>query len=400
MQAFLVLLLAYVLSQFYRAFLAVIAGDLAHDLSLTPAELGNVSAIWFVTFAFSQFGVGVALDRVGPRRTVAGLFLVAVVGAVGFAAATSYLQACLAMALIGIGCSPVLMGSMYYFGRTAPANRFAYLGSMILGLGSLGNLIGAAPLAWSAAMVGWRASIVAIAVITTVSALLVYLVIRDPERVISKDAQDEGLLDGLRAIFSLRPIQIMVPFILISYASVAALRSLWVAPFFGDVHGFDTVARGNAALVMAIAMTLGALAYGPLERRLGSAKHTALLGSIVAVFTLGGLALIGAQSSLLALLLYALFGFTAMTYAIVLAHARQFFPAHLLGRGVTTLNFMFIGGTGLLQLLSGRLVESTTAAGWSAEATYMTLHGTIALALAASTIIYVFAPARPADLNS
>ena len=395
MPAFLTLLLAYILSQFYRAFLAVIAGDLARDLSLTPAELGNVSAVWFVTFALSQFGVGVALDRIGPRRTVSGLFLVAVIGAIWFSLATSYFAACLAMALIGIGCSPVLMGSMYYFGRTAPSDRFAFLGSTILGLGSLGNLLGAAPLAWSAAVIGWRASVVVIAVVTALSALLVYLVIRDPDRLASKDEKSDGLLAGLRAIFALRPIQIMVPFILISYASVAALRSLWVAPFFGNVHGFDVVARGNAALVMAIAMTLGALAYGPLEKWIGSAKRTALMGSVVAIAALGGVALFGAVSSFWALLLYAVFGFSAMTYAIVLAHARQFFPAHLLGRGVTTLNFMFIGGTGLLQLLSGRLVQETNAAGWSSDATYMALHGAIALALGVSTLIYILAPERP-----
>jgi MFS family permease len=396
MRAFLVLLLAYVLSQFYRAFLAVIANDLVRDLGLTPTELGNVSAIWFVTFALSQFGVGVALDRLGPRRTVSGLFLVAVAGAFWFSLATTYLQACLAMALIGIGCSPVLMGSMYYFGRTAPSDRFAFLGSMILGLGSLGNLLGAAPLAWTAASIGWRASVVAIAVTTALSAVLVYVVIRDPARIEAKGEGTDGLWAGLCAVFSLQPIQIMVPFILMSYASVAALRSLWVAPFFGEVHGFDVVARGNAALVMALAMTLGALAYGPLEKWIGSAKRTALLGSAVAILSLAGVALMGATSASLALILYAVFGFTAMTYAIVLAHARQFFPTHLLGRGVTTLNFMFIGGTGLLQLLSGRLVEASAAQGWAADATYMALHGAIALALLVATAIYAWAPERPA----
>ena len=339
--------------------------------------------------------MGVALDRIGPRRTVSGLFLVAVVGAISFSLATNYLQACLAMALIGIGCSPVLMGSMYYFGRTAPGDRFAILGSTILGLGSLGNLLGAAPLAWSAAVIGWRASVIAIAAVTAVSAVAVFLIIRDPERIASKGDRNDGLFAGLRAIFSLRPIQIMMPFILISYASVAALRSLWVAPFFGDVHGFDTVARGNAALVMAIAMTLGALAYGPLEKWVGSAKRTALMGSCVAVTSLASVALLGAQSSLAALFLYAIFGFSAMTYAIVLAHARQFFPAHLLGRGVTTLNFMFIGGAGLLQILSGRLVEQTNAAGWSSDATYMALHGTIALTLCVAAAIYALSPERP-----
>ena len=52
MPAFLALLFAYVLSQFYRAFLAVVASDLSHDLGLGPAELGMVSAVWFVAFAY------------------------------------------------------------------------------------------------------------------------------------------------------------------------------------------------------------------------------------------------------------------------------------------------------------------------------------------------------------
>ena len=103
--AFLVLLLGYVLSQFYRAFLAVIAADLSRDLALGPAALGNLSAIWFATFALAQFPVGIALDRIGPRRTMAGLFLVAVAGAVLFSLATSFSTAAFAMSLIGIGLS-------------------------------------------------------------------------------------------------------------------------------------------------------------------------------------------------------------------------------------------------------------------------------------------------------
>ncbi len=392
--AFSALVSAYVLSQFYRAFLAVVAGDLSRDLGLGPAALGDLSAIWFATFAFAQFPVGVALDRLGPRRTVAGLFCVAVIGAVWFSAAQGFADAAAAMALIGIGCSPVLMGSMYYFGRVAP-DRFAFLASLLIGLGSAGNLLGAAPLAWAVAAVGWRTSMAVIAAATALSALLIFFVIRDPERLAAKDGAADGLWSGLAAIFSVRAILLMSPLVLFSYAGVAALRSLWIAPFFGQVHGFDVTARGNAALVMAAAMTAGALAYGPLERRFGGAKPTVLAGSVAAAAALGGLAVFGAQSASGALMLYAAFGGAGMTYGILMAHARMFFPAHLLGRGVTAMNFLFIGGAGLLQWGSGRLVEGMVAAGWTPAATYGTLHGIFAALLAVSTAIYVLAPARP-----
>ncbi len=393
--AFGALLFAYILSQFYRAFLAVISADLARDLSLNAAGLGNLSAIWFVAFALAQFPVGLALDRLGPRRTMAGFYLVAVLGAGLFAVADGFASAAVAMALIGVGCSPILMGSYYYFGRTAPPERFAFLASMLVGLGSMGNLLGAAPLAWSAASIGWRASMFVIAAATAVSALAILLFIRDPARVKAGHAQEPGFIAGFVEIFSLRPIRFMAAFILVSYAAVAGLRSLWVAPFFGQVHGFDVGERGQAALLMAAAMSLGALAYGPLEKRFGGPKPTVIAGTLVAIVSLAALVLFGAQSSGAALAAYTIFGWSAMTYAILMAHARMFFPAHLLGRGVTALNFLFIGGAGLLQWGSGQLVQATGAAGWAPAETYAALHGGVAVLLAVALAPYLMSPARP-----
>ena len=61
---------AYVLSQFFRTALGVVAPEIASDLGLEPARLGVLSAAWFLAFAAAQIPVGVALDRLGPRRTV------------------------------------------------------------------------------------------------------------------------------------------------------------------------------------------------------------------------------------------------------------------------------------------------------------------------------------------
>jgi MFS family permease len=142
---FLVLLAAYTLSQFYRSFLAIVAGELTRTLGLDAADLGSVSAIWFAAFALAQFPVGWSLDRLGPRRTLAGFMAMAVLGAAWFARAGSLADCLVAMALIGIGCSPVLMASLYVFGRTYPPERFAMLASLVIGLGSVGNLLGATP---------------------------------------------------------------------------------------------------------------------------------------------------------------------------------------------------------------------------------------------------------------
>ena len=44
---------AYLLSQFFRTALAVVAPEIAHDLALDSARLGVLSSAWFWAFARS-----------------------------------------------------------------------------------------------------------------------------------------------------------------------------------------------------------------------------------------------------------------------------------------------------------------------------------------------------------
>ena len=80
---------AYVLSQFYRSANAVIASDLATQLSLNAAELGLMTSLFFAAFAAAQIPVGVGLDRWGPRWVTSSLMSIGVVGSLVFAVAHS-----------------------------------------------------------------------------------------------------------------------------------------------------------------------------------------------------------------------------------------------------------------------------------------------------------------------
>ena len=142
------LAVAYVLSQFYRSFLAVLTPVLTAELGATKADLSLASGIYFLTFALAQFPVGVSLDRFGPRRTCAVLLTVGGAGgALVFSLAQSPSMVVAAMALIGIGCAPVLMASLFIFARIYTPARFAVLTSWLIAFGALGNVVGASPLA-------------------------------------------------------------------------------------------------------------------------------------------------------------------------------------------------------------------------------------------------------------
>ena len=59
-------------------------------------------------------------------------------------------------------------------------------------------------------------------------------------------------------------------------------------------------------------------------------------------------------------------GFTGLCQPLLFAHARMFFPEHLLGRGITFANFLTIGGAGVVQFASGAYVSGLQASGMAA----------------------------------
>ncbi|TMV06940.1 MFS transporter [Ruegeria sediminis] len=384
MQAGLVVLcLAYVLSQFFRAFLAVLTADLGRDIGASPEDLAFASGLWFMTFALMQIPVGWSLDKIGPRRTAAVLLLIGGGGGAGlFAVATAPVHVSLAMVLIGVGCSPVLMASYFIFAREFPPAKFATLAAVMLGMGSVGNLVASYPTALAVELVGWRATLAGLALISAAVAVGIWASVQDPKRV-ETDAKG-SLLDLLKE----PALWAILPLMLVAYAPSAALRGLWAGPYLRDVFGLSTTQIGQATLVMGAAMIAGTFVYGPLDRLLRTRKWVILGGNVLGVGALALLCLWIDRAVWSSVFLLAAVGFLGATFPVIMAHGRAFIPAHLVGRGVTLLNLFGIGGVGIMQFVTGRIHAGTVDLGPTAP--YTAIFGFFAVALAAGCAIYVF----------
>lgn len=384
MQAGLVILcLAYVLSQFFRAFLAVLTADLGRDIGATPEDLAFASGLWFLVFAAMQIPVGWALDQVGPRRTAAILLMIGGAGGAAlFAVATTPLHVALAMALIGIGCSPVLMASYFIFAREFPPAKFATLAAVMLGVGSVGNLVASYPTALAVEWVGWRATLAGLAIISAGVAAGIWFTVNDPKRV---ETEHKGsLLDLLKE----PALWTILPLMLVAYAPSGALRGLWAGPYLLDIFGLSITQVGQATLIMGAAMIAGTFAYGPLDRLLGTRKWVILGGNLISSLFLLLLCLWIDDSVWLSVLLMALIGFSGAAFPVIMAHGRAFIPPHLVGRGVTLLNLFGVGGVGLAQFATGRIHAATVDMGPTAP--YTAIFGFFAITVAIGCVIYLF----------
>jgi MFS family permease len=385
------LTVAYMLSQFYRAFLAVLTPALTVELGATKADLSMASGAWFLAFALSQFFVGVWLDRHGPKRTAG--FLLGICGSGGaflFAIADAPWMIVAAMTLIGIGCSPVLMASMFIFAHTWSPARLAVLTSWLIGLGSLGNIIGASPLAAAVDAFTWRPVIAALGAVTLLTAAAILFFVRDPQQAKEAGGGGGSGFAGYAELMRLRLLWPILPLVAMNYVPSGGIRGLWAGPYLADVYGLDALAIGQATLFMALAMSAGSFLYGPLDTMFRTRKWVAFAGNALLLAALVFLALAPAPGVGVSTAALVVIGLSGASFGLMMAHGRTFCPPHLTGRGITLLNFFSIGAVGLMQFASGAVVSGATQPGDPAAA-YSALFWFYAVGLAVSLVIYLWA---------
>lgn len=393
LQIYLVLCCAYVASQFYRVANAAIAPELMAELELSAEAMGAITGLFFLAFAVAQIPTGILLDRYGARRTMAGLFTVAVLGALTFAAADGAAVLAIGRILLGLGCAAGLMGSMVVIARWYPAERFATLSAMLFVVGGGGTILATTPLAWVVEGIGWRGAFLAMAGLTGAFALLLFLIVRDapPGHAGAGDSGESWrqVLSGLRAVLANRDLWLVSAIQFVGYASVLTVVGLWGGPYLADVHGLDGVARGNALLALNVAVLAGVLFYGRLDRHMGERKWLIVAGALATAVILALLAVLEKPHFPTAMILLLLFAFIGSYVMLNHAFARAVLPDHLIGRGLTFQNLSVFLGVAVIQSVSGLIVGGfDRGGGQSPEIAYRWIFGFLAVLLIAAAAIF------------
>ena len=169
----------FILSQFYRAAVAVITPQLTAELALDARELSLVSAVFFYAFALAQVPLVIYLDQVGARKTMTGLNIIAICGAVVFATAESVQMLILGRLLLGIGMAANLMGTFKLISLWFDPRSFATLTALVFSLGTTGSILAATPLVLMVHWIGWRMTFWVFAGINLAITAVFYWIVQD-----------------------------------------------------------------------------------------------------------------------------------------------------------------------------------------------------------------------------
>ncbi|MCB2188656.1 MAG: MFS transporter [Deltaproteobacteria bacterium] len=363
--------LGFMLSMFYRVSAAVISPELSRELALDSDDLGQLSAAFFYAFALCQVPVGLAMDRWGARVVMSLFSLAGVAGAVCFALAGGVVQAWWGRALLGVGMSTALMGSLALVAGWFAPWQFATLTGLIVAAGQAGQLMAATPLAWLTETLGWRGAFWVVAAFHLVQLAGFFLVVRDrpPGRPALPRGESNPLSD-LRHLLS-KPVYWMISLgTFMRYGAFMSILALWAGPFLMGGLGLGPVEVGNMLVLSGVGYMVALPWSGRLSDRVLRSRKLVIWPSF---FMMGGLTAAlawleqGVSLWLLGLWFF-LFGVSAAPGQIMYAHIRELMPARLSATAMTGINIFTMLGPAAMMQLTGALVAGDPAGQTGPEA--------------------------------
>ncbi len=393
--------LAYFLSYAMRAINAVIAPALSADLHLTNADLGLLSAAYFMGFGLMQLPIGVWLDRHGPRRTESALLLFGALGAAIFASSDTLLGVWVGRALIGVGVSACLMAAFKAFRVWYPPERQSQLGSYMLVIGTAGALSATVPVALLLPVVGWRTVFFGVAVALLLAAWVLFSRLRDIEqsmpmhdlaRAPSGNAAsnfEANDAPGYGAIFADPYFRRMALLGAVHQGGFMALQSLWAGPWMITVLGMSVEETSHVLFLFNLALLIAYLGlswWAPRYVAYGQRTGLPVL-RVVAV----GLSISVVVQALMVLLPYESSWWLWIVFAVVITvttlgqtHVSLAFPTALVGRANSAFNLTLFVGAFSVQWGIGLLVDLFVSFSWQSAAA-------MRMAVACYLLLQVFA---------
>lgn len=405
---FLCFAAAYFLSYAFRSINAVIAPDLQSDIGLQNADLGLLSAAYFLSFAALQLPLGIWLDKYGPRRTESALLLIAAAGAAIFASSTTLTGLWIGRALIGVGVSACLMAPYKAYRQWfAPAQQ-SQLASWMLVAGTSGALAATVPVSAALPLIGWRGIFWVMSGMILATAAAIFLLLRKLEasqgsaRPSPSHAADGHAASGYAHIFADPYFRRMGLLGIVNHGSFSALQTLWAGPWMMTVLGMRKRETAEILFAFNLCMMLAYLAMSWWAPR--HVSHTGTRGvPAMRVIAMGIAGAIVVQAAMLTTsapwswVLWIILAVCVTVTTLSQTSVSLSFPVALAGRANSAFNLLVFAGAFAIQWGIGLLVDLFGNFGASPANAMRAAFAVCIVGQVAALSVFVLGRAQPAE---
>jgi MFS family permease len=351
--------LFYCYEVFLQASPSVMVPDLMKAFNVGAARLGHLAAFYFYAYAAMQIPVGVTIDRYGPRRLLTIATLTCALGAFIFSTATVLTQAEVGRLFIGFGAAFAAIGCMKLTAVWFPLNRFALLVGLMMMMGMAGAIGSEAPLALMIEALGWRHSMLTMAILGGILAVMIWFFVRDKpteEAHAPLESKQDTLINGLKRLIINKQVWLVAIYGGLMFAPTSAFAMLWGVPFIMEKYH---IFRPQAAWIISFTFMgwiVGSPLLGWFSDKIQRRLPTLYLSAIGTFFALV-LIIYWTSPIWYSYILMFSFGFFSSGFLPSFSIIREINPPNISATALGYMNMINMIGGALLQPLIGWFLD-------------------------------------------
>lgn len=209
---FLALLICFLVSLFYsydifiRVAPSVMVNGLEESFSIDSTSLGFLSAAYFYSYIVFQLPAGIILDKYSCKWVISGAMFLCVLGNLLFSVSPNYEFAFLGRILMGIGSAFGFIGAAKVASIWLPSRFFSSFIGFTVFIGTMGGLIADTILESLVQDMGWRNGNNVFTAIGIIMLFLMLIFIKDSPEAVSKikhDRRELSLLAQSRVLLNI-----------------------------------------------------------------------------------------------------------------------------------------------------------------------------------------------------
>ena len=363
------------LSSLQQVGLATVSGSITSSLNADATMLGFITASFSYSYAAMQIPSGLIVDITGPRKSVSLALLCASLGTFLFAGALQPAQAVIGRILTGLGLSLVQVPLLKLIAVWFPSKDFGKMAAISFVIGSAGYCVATSPMAWAEEHFGWRLPFMFIAALLALSALLVWLYVRDCPKSsncdVKKSLSNKNITSILKILTGNRQLWLISFWYLLQVGVYFSFIGLWGGQYLMRVL-HCTASEAGWILTPAAAALITAPLFTWIVSRQGKKRQLLMvlpLCSIMLTFPLA-FGIESASPILMCMFFFVLSTCSIGGAAVVFDAGKELFPINFSGTVCGFINMFPLAGGALFQHTIGIFIQTQETFGISVAAAF------------------------------
>ncbi len=267
----------------------VMHDEIVDHFMIDQTLFGFMIGLYYWGYSGMQLPLGIAMDRLGPKRIIIGAILICAFSCFIFSQTHNVIIASISRVMMGIGAASGFMGSLKLGSLWLPPRKMGLVSAVTMGFGTIGASIGGAPLKLLINKIGWDNTYKIFALIGLILALIIFLIIKDKPKDSKYDEakitkiNPESIFSGLKQVILTPQSWLIASFGALMYLPITIIGIAWGVPFLKNIYNINALTAAPIAAAMFIGAAFGSPFFAFLSDYFKSRKIPMFIGGALCI---------------------------------------------------------------------------------------------------------------------